>query len=285
VLAIVRAFSARQRGQKLLVLGNYRPDHPYHRAVRAAGSEEVLFPGAIFEEATVGALRKFTRVYVHGHQVGGTNPSLVEALAAPCPVLAQDNRFNRWVAGPGATYFHDEAACALAFDRILAATPEELTAWRAASAARHAAAFTPERVLRAYENLLEIGYPDECCRGLFGHHSHLQPSRRAGRWLDALAAQTAPTDSFEIIVADDGSSDHTGERVAAWTARRLHDRPLFPPAERWRQRRPQRGHPGRDRADPAHYQRRHYCCTRPSGGDIWRCMRRIRMRRSPCWGA
>jgi GT2 family glycosyltransferase len=38
------------------------------------------------------------------------------------------------------------------------------------------------------------------------------------RCLDALAAQTAPTDSFEVIVVDDGSTDDTGEMVATWAA-------------------------------------------------------------------
>lgn len=38
------------------------------------------------------------------------------------------------------------------------------------------------------------------------------------RCLDALAAQTVPPDSFEIIVADDGSTDDTGAMVAGWRA-------------------------------------------------------------------
>ena len=42
---------------------------------------------------------------MHGHQVGGTNPSLVEALGAGCAVLAHDNPFNRWVAANAALYF------------------------------------------------------------------------------------------------------------------------------------------------------------------------------------
>lgn len=160
ILDVVRAFSQKPRGQKLVVLGNYRPEaNPYHQQVRAAASEEVIFPGAIFDGAIVGALRRFTRVYVHGHQVGGTNPSLVEAMAAPAPVLARDNRFNRWVAGPGATYFKDAQDCAAAFEQILAMTGAELATARAASAARHALLFTPDQVLGAYRALLERFLP------------------------------------------------------------------------------------------------------------------------------
>jgi len=160
ILDIVRAFSQKPRGQKLIVLGSYRPEtNPYHAQVLKAASPEVIFPGAIFDDAIVGALRRFARVYVHGHQVGGTNPSLVEAMAAPAAVLARDNRFNRWVAGPGATYFEDEQDCARAFEQILCMTSAELATARAASAARHAQLFTPDKVLGAYKTLLERFLP------------------------------------------------------------------------------------------------------------------------------
>jgi glycosyltransferase involved in cell wall biosynthesis len=156
ILDIVRAFAAKPRGQTLVVLGRYRPEAiPYHRQVTDAASREVMFTGAIFDDAVLGALRRFARIYVHGHQVGGTNPSLVEALAAPTPVLARDNRFNRWVAGRAAAYFRDEPSCAAAFDRLLAMPAQEIAQMRAASAARHAEAFTTAKVLGAYEDLLE----------------------------------------------------------------------------------------------------------------------------------
>ena len=44
--------------------------------------------------------------YLHGHTVGGTNPSLVESLGTGTAIIAHDNRYNRWVAGDGARYFH-----------------------------------------------------------------------------------------------------------------------------------------------------------------------------------
>jgi glycosyltransferase involved in cell wall biosynthesis len=107
-LEIVTAFSQKIRGQKLVVLGTFTPiTHPYHKAVMAAASDEVIFPGAIYDFEKVSALRFYSRFYIHGHQVGGTNPSLVEALGAGCAVIAHDNQFNRWVAENGAHYFTD----------------------------------------------------------------------------------------------------------------------------------------------------------------------------------
>jgi glycosyltransferase involved in cell wall biosynthesis len=153
VLEIVQAFSRKPRGLQLAVLGDYREENPYHRAVRAAAGPEVLFLGAIYKPKVVHALRLHCLAYVHGHRVGGTNPSLVEALGAGNPVIAHDNVFNRWVAGDSAVYFSGTEGAAVLFDTL----PDDtlrLRAMRAAALRRHEAVFTWESVLDAYETLL-----------------------------------------------------------------------------------------------------------------------------------
>ncbi len=155
ILEIVAAFSSRHRGEKLVVLGNYRPlENDYHKQVLEAASDEVFFPGGIYDQATVGALRYYAALYVHGHSVGGTNPSLVEALGAGASVLAHDNHFNRWVAGPGARYFGNEADCASAFDELLG-DREALRKMKQASLQRFTEGFLAEIECGAYEDLLE----------------------------------------------------------------------------------------------------------------------------------
>jgi glycosyltransferase involved in cell wall biosynthesis len=98
-------------------------------------------------------LRFYSLAYVHGHQVGGTNPSLVEALGAGNAVIAHDNRFNRWVAGDGAGYFKDAAG----FDALLSgllSSPAQFVQMRAASKARFEDGLTWPQVLAQYEDLL-----------------------------------------------------------------------------------------------------------------------------------
>jgi glycosyltransferase involved in cell wall biosynthesis len=153
ILEIVRAWPRTSRAYPLLVLGAYDDAHRYHANVRAAAGPGVRFPGAVYDASIVQALRHHARVYVHGHTVGGTNPSLVEALGAGSPVLAHDNLFNRWVAGSGARYFTDEAGCAAALSTLLD-DDTALEAMRDASYARHAEAFTWDHVLPAYEQVL-----------------------------------------------------------------------------------------------------------------------------------
>jgi glycosyltransferase involved in cell wall biosynthesis len=153
IFEIVKAFSAKSRNHKLLVFGKYEAGHPYHDAVRQVAGDEVEFVGPVYDAATVASLRFHSRLYIHGHQVGGTNPSLVEALGAGSAVLAHDNRFNRWVAQDAALYFSSLTECESQFDRLLD-SDELIATQRQASRARHALAFHWSDVLNAYETLL-----------------------------------------------------------------------------------------------------------------------------------
>lgn len=154
ILELVRGFSARRRPVELVVLGGYRPEEDdYHRAVVDAASDQVRFVGPIYEPEKVQALRFHSRGYLHGHTVGGTNPSLVEAMAAGNPVIAHDNAYNRWVAQSSALYFRtevdvDDAVTRLTEDDALAATLS------AAARERHSEEFTWEHVAGQYEQLL-----------------------------------------------------------------------------------------------------------------------------------
>jgi glycosyltransferase involved in cell wall biosynthesis len=180
ILTIVKAFSNRHRGAKLVVLGTLDDSIAYHREVRAAASDEVIFPGAIYEQATVEALRFHARAYLHGHTVGGTNPSLVEALWAGCPVIAHDNPFNRGTAGEAQAYFGTPEECER---RIATCLADDEAVRRAREAARQQATrFSWEDILSQYESELSA---------LGGYGQHVLGSVR----LDEIAPEGMPTGS------------------------------------------------------------------------------------------
>lgn len=154
ILEVVSGFSAKRRGFQLAVLGNYSDSNPYHVKVRAAASDEVRFLGAIYDKPIINSIRFHSMAYVHGHQVGGTNPSLVEALGAGNAILAHDNRFNRWVAGSGARYFSDAQAFSQVLDDIQA-DPSCLERMRASSTLRFKSGLTWGQILGEYEQLLD----------------------------------------------------------------------------------------------------------------------------------
>ena len=153
ILEMVKAFSRKKRGVKLVVLGRYDASHAYQKKVMDAASAEVIFPGAIYDKQILEALRFYSLLYMHGHQVGGTNPSLLEALGAGNPVLAHGNQFNRWVAGEGARYFSDEDSCASELDIILGDI-DARNSMVTSSKQRYEEVFTWDKVLGEYEALL-----------------------------------------------------------------------------------------------------------------------------------
>jgi glycosyltransferase involved in cell wall biosynthesis len=153
-LELVRAFASASRHSRFVCLGKLEPEqNAYHAEVMTAANEQVLFPGAIYDQYVVKALRFHALAYCHGHTVGGTNPSLVEALGAGSAIIARDNVFNRWVAGEGPLYFADEKALAECYAHA-ETDASWRTACRQATRQRFEQNFTWEKILRSYERLL-----------------------------------------------------------------------------------------------------------------------------------
>ncbi len=159
ILEIVQAFSESPRAVDLVVLGSFSDEHRYHVAVRRAAGPQVHFLGAIYDRPILQSLRFHAAFHIHGHQVGGTNPSLVEALGAGNAVICHDNVFNRWVADDAALYFESTEDLAARLEQLFEST--ELVT-RLASAARKRARtlFTWNRVLTSYESLLIQHVPE-----------------------------------------------------------------------------------------------------------------------------
>lgn len=153
ILEIIRAHNHAQTDAPLVVLGQLDPTNAYHRRICSVAGPNVQFPGAIYDRSRLNALRFHARAYLHGHQVGGTNPSLVEALGAGNAVIAHDNRFNRWTAGAGQMYFSHESDCAIAIGRLW---NDDLLLRRAkrAAKARFLERFQWDDILAQYRSLM-----------------------------------------------------------------------------------------------------------------------------------
>ena len=155
---IVTAFSLKPQGIKLVVLGNYNDTVDYQKETLAAASDEVCFLGAIYDQSIVKALRYHALFYIHGHRVGGTNPSLVEALGAGNPILAHDNKYNRWVAGSDQYYFSDQDGCAKQIEKMISHGMLEEN--KRQSLSRHQSMFTWDKILGEYTQLFDHWYKD-----------------------------------------------------------------------------------------------------------------------------
>ncbi|GAB2742939.1 DUF1972 domain-containing protein [Melaminivora jejuensis] len=154
VLEIIEGCLLQPAALPLVVVGQVRADgSDYQRRLLALAGPRVRFIGGVYEPAQLQSLRLHAACHLHGHSVGGTNPSLLEALACGNWVIAHDNPFNREVARDAADYFADPAALAAAL-AAWAATPPAQRRARAARArqiiARH---YTWEQIADRYEAL------------------------------------------------------------------------------------------------------------------------------------
>ena len=76
----------------------------------------VNFYGPVYNKEKVNSLRHFCRYYIHGHSAGGTNPSLLEAMACSSPVIAHNNVFNKAVLDEDAYFFSSAKELQLIFE-------------------------------------------------------------------------------------------------------------------------------------------------------------------------
>ncbi len=105
--AIMKGFLESGSDRHLLLVGSMNNQYG-KELIRRYPSEKIRFLGTIFDINLLNQLRYYSRLYFHGHSSGGTNPSLLEAMASRALICAHDNRFNRMILGPDAFYFSNE---------------------------------------------------------------------------------------------------------------------------------------------------------------------------------
>lgn len=88
-----------------IVVGNASNTFGSHLVRKFAGNKLIKFVGSIYDIHKLNNLRYFSNIYFHGHSVGGTNPSLLEAMASHTLIVAHQNGFNEAVLGDDAYYF------------------------------------------------------------------------------------------------------------------------------------------------------------------------------------
>jgi len=102
---ILEAFHQSSSTKKFLVLGS--TDNKLGRKIarKFSGDPRILFAGAVYDAVKTHSLKYYSSVYFHGHSVGGTNHSLLEAMASRALVAAHNNPFNLEVLQQNGLYF------------------------------------------------------------------------------------------------------------------------------------------------------------------------------------
>jgi glycosyltransferase involved in cell wall biosynthesis len=107
VLDIVDGYRRSEAQHPLVVVGSAPYAASYTRSIEemAASDDRIRLLGGVWDQPLLDALYHHALTYVHGHSVGGTNPSLLRAIGAGTPVIAYDVNFNREIIGDHGLYF------------------------------------------------------------------------------------------------------------------------------------------------------------------------------------
>lgn len=153
-LAVVRGYRRVGGDLPLVMVGDAPYADGYIEEVRAAADPRVIFPGAIYGDGYRELLEN-AFAYIHGTEVGGTHPALVEAMGYGNCVVVNDTPENREVAGDCGRFFRVDTPSTLgtALDAVRA-DPDAARTLGQAAGRRAAEIFNWDRVTEDYARLL-----------------------------------------------------------------------------------------------------------------------------------
>lgn len=139
---------------RYVVIGNFSATALGRELLARYRSEpRILCIDSLFDPQALAALRSCCRLYLHGHSVGGTNPSLIEVLPYRRPILAYDCVFNRHTLRGGGGYFTDRQQL------VQQLQVQDVQGWVPVDAELDAGCYHWDNIARAYERLCLMNPP------------------------------------------------------------------------------------------------------------------------------
>lgn len=110
ILEILNYFLETKTSKKLIIIANFSEDEYSKKCLDLIqkNSNRIIYRGPVYNQKKLKSLRYFAYAYLHGHSVGGTNPSLLEALGAGNPCVCYDVPYNKEVAEKAGLYFKNK---------------------------------------------------------------------------------------------------------------------------------------------------------------------------------
>lgn len=118
VHTIVQGYRSMAEPRFPLIIVGRKLNTKYVQQLLKFEDKNVRFIGGLYEENELEIVRAKCCSYVHGHSVGGTNPSLLEAMNSSNLCICHDNEFNREVTGDLGYYFSNDEELGKIFGRI-----------------------------------------------------------------------------------------------------------------------------------------------------------------------
>lgn len=140
--------------EPFLVVGNHKTSYGEKLKNKYAGTM-IRFTGGIYNKPELDAVRHYAATYFHGHSVGGTNPSLLEAMACGAFIVAHDNPFNRSVLGEAALYFGNAGDVERIVRGAATLRSTHLDSFRASNYKKIREQYNWDRIVTEHEQLFE----------------------------------------------------------------------------------------------------------------------------------
>ncbi len=154
---MLKEFTSSKTKKDLVIVTNVEKNKFYRRLAEETGFEKdarVKFVGTVYEEALLKKIRQNAFAYFHGHEVGGTNPSLLEAMATTDCNLLLGVGFNREVAKEAALYWEkDKGNLVRLMEKAEAFTKDQREELGKRAKMRMNEAYRWEMIVAGYEKL------------------------------------------------------------------------------------------------------------------------------------
>lgn len=134
----------------LIVVGNIKETKFVKDLVKKYSSVRIRFIGGIYNPNELASLRYACKAYLHGHSVGGTNPSLLEAMANSNIIIAHDNPFNREVTYNKQLYFSNSNQLTVILDTFNQLDSQNINSFKNESVKRIREYYTWENIANKY---------------------------------------------------------------------------------------------------------------------------------------
>ena len=148
---IIQGHIASGHKYPLFIIGNITNTFGKY-IIKKYNTPAIKFSDAIYDQFELNNLRYYCSLYFHGHSVGGTNPSLLEAMACGCRIAAHDNRFNRAVLQDEADHFHDSNDVAAIINAPRATATIDM--WKKLNLDKIRTTYNHEKIVDDYEELM-----------------------------------------------------------------------------------------------------------------------------------
>ncbi|MDW7760070.1 MAG: DUF1972 domain-containing protein [Acidobacteriota bacterium] len=156
----VEAFRKLNTGKKLVLIGGTTYRGRYAREMRKHGNERIVLPGFVYDRNILRELLCNCHAYIHGNEVGGTNPALLQAMGAGAFVVARDVPFNREVLRDEGLYFRKNAADLFRKMAWTLENPDKMAGMKDRTRAIIRERYDWDKVTLTYENLFKSLHRD-----------------------------------------------------------------------------------------------------------------------------